>query len=604
MAPQSIPAKEVVQAAPFLPFLSEPRDQPVKIQVSQLSHLLAPLSLSHEQAQEVTLLTMPSKIPGHGKTKLQEALESAKKSLPAAPAVVGPQFGTGAMGPPGTFWYALESGWAAPAVWPSCWPEYWQMGQAAPPYWDASWTGAAALEPLFSKGFPDPSSAGDAACNAGESTPASTEVGGSSEDESSSPSSSVDSDGAGAAMGREILALLSFDETNQPAGAEEMPGAPPGLLPPPGLVHHESPNSKRTLTPPSPGPPPGLAPPPGLHEPAFQTPPGVQEAIVEPPPGLLPLPESTSQAINATNVIQCLDFLEAAIEQEAAEPETLEHSLQAKAEEAAVEQTAVEEKEPLVLEPEAAEEESAEEEAVAPKASVAAPTPQELKAAALILAKSCRKGNKSQGKGRTEPKQQRNKPALTVPDVQPSQPKDIPKARAAPRHACAQSHVTVVPVPHKVVVDIDANSIEDKVVWWQVLLTLGLVTFLLVAFVAIRPARLMSSGAHASLSVAPGISNALATVVPAGASLHMRDQLVSSLAKTMDVEFARANAVASFLKSKISDVRRARKIRREKKVAHAAAEEQARAAHGVAHGQFQTWHMMQNGGRAHTNTVG
>ena len=42
------------------------------------------------------------------------------------------------------------------------------------------------------------------------------------------------------------------------------------------------------------------------------------------------------------------DFLEAAIEQEAAEPETLEHSLQAKAEEAAVEQTAVEEKEPLV----------------------------------------------------------------------------------------------------------------------------------------------------------------------------------------------------------------------------------------------------------------
>jgi len=315
---------------------------------------------------------------------------------------------------------------------------------------------------------------------------------------------------------------------------------------------------------------------------------------MEPPPGLAlpgvctssPMPpslgcnESIPQATNLTNVIQCLEFLEAAVQQEAAEPEKVEHALQAETvcptagEDTVVEQTAVEEDD-LVLEPEAVEEESAEEEAVVLKAPVAAPTPQELKAAALILAKSCRKGNKSQGKGRAEPKQQ---------------------GRAEPKQ---QRSKLVVPVPHKVVGDIDADSIEDKVVWWQVLLTLGLVTFLLVAFVAIRPARLMSSGAHAtSLSVAPGISNALTTVVPAGACVHMRNQLVSSLAKTMDVEFARADAVASFMKSKISDVRRARKIRREQKNEKAAAEEQAKAT-----GHFQTWRITENGAWAPINTV-
>jgi len=91
-----------------------------------------------------------------------------------------------------------------------------------------------------------------------------------------------------------------------------------------------------------------------------------------------------------------------------------------------------------------------------------------------------------------------------------------------------------------------------------------------------------------SAMVTPGASHAwAATTVPALASAHVHSQTIASLAKRMDVEFARANAVASYLKSKLNEVRIALRAQRQDKERIRQFQQQVKAQLEHQQGPFQ-----------------
>jgi hypothetical protein len=127
--------------------------------------------------------------------------------------------------------------------------------------------------------------------------------------------------------------------------------------------------------------------------------------------------------------------------------------------------------------------------------------------------------------------------------------------------------------------DAEVDALAEKTapkffwgLWWAVLLIVVLVGHavgLEQHAVGVEPS--LAYEVSASAMVAPGVSHAWLTSAPATANAGMWTQQVASLAKSMDIETARASAVASFLHGKIQEVRqvakKARKPRKNKKKA-------------------------------------
>jgi hypothetical protein len=124
------------------------------------------------------------------------------------------------------------------------------------------------------------------------------------------------------------------------------------------------------------------------------------------------------------------------------------------------------------------------------------------------------------------------------------------KAYVEPRQLRSKS------LPKKQVSD-SVNPISFHSVIYMFLLTFGFFTAFMVAAVVLPPLGLVAkgvlvSGMGTSAATPTGISHAAATVSPSAASSYMRQQTVATLAKSMDVEFARGRAVASHMHSKIA----------------------------------------------------
>lgn len=602
--------KEIAPAVAFLPLpgsdlASLPNrhgslqlgGDPVKIQISQISPFLTSLDVSLQEAREVTFSMAPLKIPGHGD----------ESSLPEQ--LIAPAADT--MGPPGTWWFppnAWEAPQELPGYYPECWTPCWTAApplMAVPPP-PAEQPAAPPGQHLAKHDFAAEETPREAASTEAGTSPPATPLPDSassntSEDECSGPIGAMHDLSSQIKMGQELLALLipEMTEVSNPALALELapradsqsvlPLAPEGttLAPAPGLSESEKvlpPAPEGTALAPPPGltPPPGLMPPPGLCDSGTSpglcdpgAPPGLYDSGT--PPGLcdqgvlatmeapleLTLPEVCTAAqsdIYSDAVVEC----SAAVSQAPSISEQVPTSCLAEqpAEHDNSTKTFVDddfsaeaEQEAMVLNASAVSEESN----LTPLPELQTPTPATIK--------SCRKGNKAEGRLRAEPKQHRMKAAAAAAEPQQQQTLSAPrnKSRCEPR----QSKATIVRLPkHKKDVDtMDADFLsakketEEAVAWWQVLLTIGLVTCLLVALVSFRPVCLSAAPA----TMAPGASHVWAVAPPAGVSLHMQGRSVASLAKSMDIEFARGRAFASNMMSKLKALKQARKARRQHK---------------------------------------
>lgn len=175
------------------------------------------------------------------------------------------------------------------------------------------------------------------------------------------------------------------------------------------------------------------------------------------------------------------------------------------------------------------------------KVSVAVPSPQQAVPA-------------SRKKGRVEPKQ----PRTTPPSSQGSRSARTSAAALLDEFEGLADTTTVE----------ESNGFCSRWVRWLLpVLVLAATFFLLVDLrqdsIPVDPS--LAYEISASAMAVPGASHAWVTAVPASASAHMWGQHIASLAKSMDIEFARASAVASSLMSKVAEVQWAVRASRQEK---------------------------------------
>lgn len=205
-----------------------------------------------------------------------------------------------------------------------------------------------------------------------------------------------------------------------------------------------------------------------------------------------------------------------------------------------------------------------------------------------------------------------NKVADTAPapepeHAKPSSPKS--KARVGPKHPpTILKTFSAAPVTEVAEASKDDFAMLDKqisvrssfvpwflVPWFLALLALVFTMAVLCCIgqwldsgTAVEMDKSMAFEIQQSAMVTTGASYAwAATTVPALASAHVHSQTVASLAKQMDVEFARANAVASYLKSKLNEVRIALRAQRQDKERIRQFQEQFKAQLEHQQGPFQ-----------------
>jgi hypothetical protein len=166
------------------------------------------------------------------------------------------------------------------------------------------------------------------------------------------------------------------------------------------------------------------------------------------------------------------------------------------------------------------------------------------------------------------PRQQRAKGQAakhnsTTSKASPTQ--SIAETRAGSRPLRAKNQVAPT-VPSTKVDEVDemevlkrnaAGYFSHGVIWRCVLMALGLLAFLVAVKVdhvfAVKPTSTVAAGSHAWVAASPASFG------------HMGSRQIASLTKSMDVEFARAHAVASHLRTKVKDMERARKEQKKKR---------------------------------------
>lgn len=174
--------------------------------------------------------------------------------------------------------------------------------------------------------------------------------------------------------------------------------------------------------------------------------------------------------------------------------------------------------------------------------------PEPVRSVAVSDLSACQRGKKTRVKARNESRQQRTERIGNKVDSQ----KLFVAVSDQPSVAATS---TATSVKEGIGLPLGGRS-----TW---ILALGFVG-LMVFFACVVSTR--ACEARAPSRVVPGISYAWTSVQPSNAVEHMRKQRVSSIAKNIKIESARASAVATYLKSKVSEARAARKALKQQKM--------------------------------------
>jgi hypothetical protein len=155
------------------------------------------------------------------------------------------------------------------------------------------------------------------------------------------------------------------------------------------------------------------------------------------------------------------------------------------------------------------------------------------------------------------------------------------KARAEPRRPRSKIDATAsaddAVFAEDADVDCKATEPSNRIIgpWFRMLSGAILV---LVVFMMSFPGHFWfgSSGVDGGM---PAESHSWAAALPREADAHVRSQQVASVVKNMGIEIARANAVASYVKSKAKETKKERKLRQQQEAAMKEHQEQMRMHH-------------------------
>jgi hypothetical protein len=594
-------ATDKSQAVPNEPMMLEhPQNEPMMIEVSELSEFLR-LSQENLEVSKPTIspTDYPSKIPCQASDEAlvssllySPATASPVRSPTATQAEISSDFieplmlpgqqsagmwpATEAMGFP-IWWPATDAmGFplAVPEVWPMCWPEFgqiagqiaselehfWHMPHQMPENCPSMESNVEPPPPAHAPVIPDSTAE---KCSGEDDTPAarvsnasrssvSTEAGASgtsstSEDECSA----LENDGM--KKGKELLAMLQENPDNSYVSpVNERPELMSIDVTQPLSTGSGKVNAKRKL-PPAPA---GPAPPP--------PPPGLDFTDPLTPPGLEYMGEPSSETSAKVNCEVELD-VEVVVASEA----VLEEDVSIATEVSATESGDV----------------------LAGVEAVATRAIPELQISVPVTPKvAARKGSKPQTK--PQGKKQRPTPTSAAPS---------PAGRSAAPESPVEASVTVTPTKARPELRVAARSktqaktesplaqqpsekylpkrgtetgkkaVKKQVPWHL----LAIVVFnALLVFALLIPVHMGGSAERtAATAVVAGTSHAWTAAMPAGESLHLLKQPVSSVVRNMDVELARAHAIAKDMKSKLSSMRK--KMKKAKKARKASRQNKA-----------------------------